>query len=298
MAHAALLNLRGAEVQAQLGNVLQRPHRMHNYDHRPPVTIPGSHLSNAVVPSFANGDSCFRLGSSRDVHNGYGSRMAVHHATQQYRHSPALSHHQNGVSSDTSIAPANLLDAHVAERAAMMKMHALTNMNGNLAASLDVGQLALLQQQNQLQQLQLLTQMQKSGINPSIAVESHNFDQGYSLMPSADISTNNFIDSDTQISIENASTRERGHERAHGRKGSTSHAHRHSDQPYRKSSLSELPSSAQMLLPNPDHYHGQHNASDPLSIQQLQQQKQQAAENFTSVSENSESDINDADICL
>ncbi|KAL5498713.1 hypothetical protein ACEPAH_2068 [Sanghuangporus vaninii] len=279
MAHAALLNLRGAEVQAQLGNVnlLQQPHLAH-YDHRPPVTISSSHLGNAGLPAsgLTSSDPCFRLTSSQDVHHGYGNHPPMHHATQQYRHTSTLPHYPNTLSSDSSRASVNLLDAHtgVTERTAMMKRHALANMNqpsnGFSAGSLDAEQLALIQQQNQLQQLQLLRQMQKAGIDPNYAIES--LDQTYSLMPSVDIATNYFIDSGTHTSVDNLPAREG----THGRKNSTSNAHHHTAQVYEKNSVSELPISTQMLSPNAEHFHGQHSASDQISVHQLQQQKQQA----------------------
>ncbi|EJD05471.1 uncharacterized protein FOMMEDRAFT_145007 [Fomitiporia mediterranea MF3/22] len=221
MAHAALLNLRGAEAQAQLGNATLRQH-MHvaNLDHRPPVTLSSvqSADTTSTESNGANTDSFQRLNILHHSSHALGNIQPDIVRTAQYYHrTPALSHQSQAVPLDNATS-------------------AMTLLNGSTGL-FDANQFALLQQQTQLQQLQLLKQMQSMGFDPTFAIDDRSLNRSRPLMPSADITTNEVDGTRAQA----ATSQLTSCQTAHRRNDSNPHTQQHTGS-YSKGGIPNFPS--------------------------------------------------------
>ncbi|KAI5117830.1 hypothetical protein M0805_003307 [Coniferiporia weirii] len=207
MAHAALLNLRGAEAQVQLNaHSLQHQAQLPHFDL---AHTPTAFLNTKLARNAASTTEFGSVGSFHSVApalRNAGMNSEVHHV-----HCAAPpSGQKTRVHGVHTMGRANTLgdlDAHMTSMDdAMTKTTRSSGMHLPLgggallppisAKSIETTRLALLQHQTQLQQLQLLQQMQNAASRPewqsidsNYAINNHAHVQSQALMPSVDIFT-------------------------------------------------------------------------------------------------------------
>lgn len=195
MAHAALINLRGAEVQSQMnsqqhhvryddGNLLQAhsPPQQTGCDLSRGHTISNSPLVNTFTRSGA--------GASQRMFSP-NQRLPGRNALPSLAHADSLTTLDISAFHPSSLSVGNPLTSQVG-----LSSMGHPFVNGNLqpslsAKALEASRLALLQQEAQLKQLQLLQQMQNLSEHDTHSLNallgSQLRAQNHALMPSASI---------------------------------------------------------------------------------------------------------------
>ncbi|THH04357.1 hypothetical protein EW145_g5589 [Phellinidium pouzarii] len=274
MAHAALLNLRGAEAQAQLNvNTIQQMQAPLRDLARTPANYQNNILASnigSVAPDFGNIGSLRTLNTTRDFAlKNTGVRSEPHHVSHHHRSVSvsAQQPHLRSVQTLDHFSPFGELDAHTANfDAAMTKRIASSGIHlpwsggglPSISKSIDTSRLALLQHQTQLQQLQLLQQMQNAASRPEWQSldpsYSHALGQSQALMPSVDILTAQMNGTHSQagenrLPTQNPSRGPQQLPRVQARS-------------FSKASLSDLSSAATFHSPNMEHFHGHHAGNE------------------------------------
>ncbi|KAH8115921.1 hypothetical protein DFH11DRAFT_1246151 [Phellopilus nigrolimitatus] len=266
MAHAALLNLRGAEAQVQLNAHALQKHGQA----RSPLDLQNSQLTNNNVSNLAT-IAAFHpmtIVQDQDLKNAGAVSKAYLSAAQHHcQDSPLPPHGANAYSHSPGM---DALGAHMNNTNPALvgkKSNVCFPSNGGRLSSLstksfEANQLALLQQQAQLQQLQLLQQMQNAsrpewqGIDPNYAFNTHAHILPHALMPSVDILTTQMNDSHSQV----GGRRVPAHQIIRGQ--SAPCIQQEQTRSYTKAGLSEHSGTTFQSTNNVEHQHGRRAGED------------------------------------